>query len=510
MFKKEAKIRFIIPKYPYLNIYSRIRMPPYGIMSVATSAAKKGYNVEVIDENNYNGKLDHLRLQLENPVDFVGFYGGITSIIPRLYELAKLYKEMGVITIAGGSHVNYLPEEALNSNVDYIISGEGEETFGELIYRLCQKSNLNNVKGVIYKKDNKIVFTGKREPITNLNKLPIIDFNLLKNLKNPINHYPVSLGRGCRFKCEFCVVNNFLGKTRFRNFKKAIQEIISLVEKGKKNFFFIDDNFVENKEEVTRLLKELIYFQKKKKIRLDFAVQVRADVAEHDGLLRLMKKAGISLLCIGYESIYNEVLNKMHKGLTVEKLESYTKILHDYGFYIHGMFILGYPGLELNKTISEQADDYIKFIKQNKIDTIQVLKPVPIPGTELRYRLEKEKRIYNLKLINWDKYDGNFVVFQPDCDEKELQDATTKIMRNFYNTKYYIKLFALPFISPIDLFYYTINKNYEEAKSIIKRKWRNTLIKIEGSKLFKEWLRKFKNENFYLKLSLARSTLMLQ
>ena len=247
-----------------------------------------------------------------------------------------------------------------------------------------------------------------------------------------------------------------------------------------------------------------------RRIKLNFTVQVRADVAEDEDLLKLMKKAGIYVLCIGYESIYNKVLNKMHKGLTVEKLEKYTQILHNYGFYIHGMFILGYPGSELNKTINEQADDYLKFIKKNKINTIQVLKPVPLPGTELRQRLEKEKRIYDLKLINWDKYDGNFVVFQPDCDEKNLQDATTKIMKNFYNPKSYLKLFALPFISPIDLFYYTINKNYELAKYVIKRKWRNTLIKIEGYKMIKNWLTKFKNENFYLKLSSAKSTLLSQ
>ncbi|HHT9117068.1 MAG TPA: hypothetical protein ACFYD1_00415, partial [Candidatus Hypogeohydataceae bacterium YC38] len=99
--------RFIIPKYPYYNIYSRIKMPPRGAVSVATAVAHKGdFQVEIIDENNFSGVLDHRIIQGQRPADFVGLYGGLTSTIPRLYQVASYYQGLGVPTAAGGNHIN--------------------------------------------------------------------------------------------------------------------------------------------------------------------------------------------------------------------------------------------------------------------------------------------------------------------------------------------------------------------------------------------------------------------
>ena len=67
--------RFIIPKYPYFNVYTRVKMPPRGAVSVATAVAQTGrYRVEIIDENNFTGGTDHGVIQRESPADFVGLY----------------------------------------------------------------------------------------------------------------------------------------------------------------------------------------------------------------------------------------------------------------------------------------------------------------------------------------------------------------------------------------------------------------------------------------------------
>ena len=123
--KNRYLFRIIIPIFPNFNIYTFAanKTTSVGPIYVATSASKlESWDVEVIDENNCHGKffprnknnrLDHIALQKERPADVVGFYGSISSTIPRLYELAKLYKTLGAKTVAGGKHVENLPEEAL-------------------------------------------------------------------------------------------------------------------------------------------------------------------------------------------------------------------------------------------------------------------------------------------------------------------------------------------------------------------------------------------------------------
>src|SRR5208283_3155070 len=113
--KKRYRFRIIAPAYPAFNIYSNMaaRTTALGPVYVATNVNKMpGWDAEVIDENNLRlhgprGKetgADHEFLQRQRPADVVGFYGGLTSTIPRLYKVAQFYKDQGVVTIAGGQH----------------------------------------------------------------------------------------------------------------------------------------------------------------------------------------------------------------------------------------------------------------------------------------------------------------------------------------------------------------------------------------------------------------------
>ncbi len=180
------KIIGIIPQYPShsrYNIYARISMPPVGIISVLTTLSKEN-QVFAVDENNYGGPLkdcmpDHSYLQRESPADMALFYGGMSNSIPRLFELAKEYKRFGCITIAGGSHVDAEPEEALRSGIDIVVHGEGEETMKEIL----AAESYSQVKGISFLEDGKVVFTGKREPLKHLDILPDPDLTLIRYLK---------------------------------------------------------------------------------------------------------------------------------------------------------------------------------------------------------------------------------------------------------------------------------------------------------------------------------------
>lgn len=515
-------------------------MPPLGPVSVATCVHEyTDFDVEVIDENNYKGELDHSAIQAQRPAEFVGFYGGLTSTIPRLYTVAQEYKNMGAVTIAGGVHMHALPDEALDNGIDYVLDGEGEYRLPNLLETLTRGRDVDSIPGLIFRRDGRTVRTIKQEPLSDLNGLPDPDFGLLKNLKRKVRFIPVSRTRGCNFSCEFCSVKQHLGPCRSGSPQATCRQFVNHAEAGYKVFFVVDDNFVQDPDGTKELCRMLIDYKKRTGKKFDIVVQVRVDAARDTEMLELMKEAGVSTLCIGYESPIEEDLRNMKKGMSVQKLEEYTKILRSYGFYIHGMFIFGYPSFKdstcrLTMSMKERAECYLDFIRRCKIDTIQVMKPVPLPGTVLRQRLEAENRVFPQSLVGWDKYDGNWLCFQPDegHSAKDLQNYATWIMKKVYHPWQIAKFLYLIPNYPIDLAFYTaletwrgVRKYFQEnslsellrrslrhhmrsslgfaqtalanARQAGAKKLRNAKLKSVGSLIYKSWKRRFRKERFY-------------
>ncbi len=192
--------------------------------------------IYAIDENNYSGPQDdlglpdHSFLQARQPAQLALFYGGMSNSIPRMFSVARQYKDFGAITIAGGSHVDALPQEALSSGIDIVVHGEGEETMAELLTVLADNGDvainrygLAAVAGISFLDENgDYVFTGARQPIENLNELADTDLTLVKYLKkrwsaipticSMPSHCPVpSSERGWRAKAAFCLFRWWAG-----------------------------------------------------------------------------------------------------------------------------------------------------------------------------------------------------------------------------------------------------------------------------------------------------------
>lgn len=538
----------IIPQYPkhsQHNIYAKVRMPPVGIISILSQINHDPRFKEVyaIDENNYRGPTNvrglpsHNFLQKRLPAKIAMFYGGMSNSIPRMFSVAKQYKSFGAITIAGGSHVDALPEEALKSGIDIVVHGEGEETIKEILNAMkdgkLDKKELRKIKGISFLDRNKHVFTGKREPIKNLEELKDIDLTLIKFLKKRWSTIPLNKGRGCNYNCEFCVVNKQYGKYKSTSVETALRQIIKYSDLGYKSFFFTDDNFAQNTAETIELCNKIHDYKRKFKKKIVLTVQVRSEVAENEQLLSAMKRAGVKTLCIGYESPINQDLIAMKKGVTVEKLIRRSRKLSNH-FYLHGMFIFGYPGLTTLK-LGQRAKQYAKFFKKAKIDTIQVLNAVPLPGSELRARLEREGKLLPLETVGWDKYDGQFLCYDPSpINAYELQNLPRTLMKKRYlgnsismrinygnwmnwafNASigfpilfgiYYTKRFIhnlkekrrerYVLEEPKNIFHMPLAKAWRDTK----RRWRNLAIKTYGGAIVRRWQKEYKISNYSKKL----------
>lgn len=515
--QKRYRLRIVIPAYPAFNIYSFIaeKTTALGPVCVATAVNEmEGWDVEVIDENNLrlygpkgdSGGANHEFLQRERAADVVGLYGGLTSTIPRLYEIARFYKNKGVVTIAGGQHfVEENIAEALNSGIDYVVIGEGEETIKELLWAIEGEQALDEVKGIAYLNNGKIIYTPRREPLTDFDKLPLPDFSLVRYAK--IKIYPVGRIRGCGMDCEFCTVK---GKPRCASPERLLEHVRFLVEtKDARHFFIVDDLFGQQRDETIRFCKMLKSYQRSINKRLDTTVQIRLDKARDSELLFAMRQAGINTVAIGFESPIAEELKAMNKHLKPKDMISLTKIFRKFGFLIHGMFIFGYPvkeGVNFKMPAEERIKRIKNFIRKAKIDTVQVLLPVPLPGTELRHRLALQNRIYPIQDVGWEYYDGNFPLFEPDepMSAEEMQASAKKIMGKFYQFKYMFMIGLNIFSFPALIFSL---HNIKSGWRGWYRSWRNYLIRFCGWITMQEWKAEFKKNKFPQKLRKAKEHL---
>lgn len=510
---RRLRFRMVAPAYPAFNIYSRIarRTTALGPLSVATVVSRMdSWDAEVIDENNFRkfgprdgaGRPDHNTLQTIRPAHVVGLYGGLSSTIPRLYELARFYKAQGIPTVAGGQHfVGENIREALENGIDYVVLGEGEDSIRDLLATIRGGEDPDHVEGIAFLRNGQIVETPPRAHITDFEKLPLPDFDLVRYGK--IKIYPICWTRGCGMDCEFCTVK---GKPRSASVERVIEQIASLLEtRNARHFFMVDDLFGQRRNETLRLCRMLADYQRAIGTRLDLTVQIRLDRARDTDLLAAMREAGVNTVCVGFESPVAEELEAMSKRIRPEEMVAMTRLYHKAGFFVHGMFIFGYPlphGVQLPLSIKERMRCFRTFMKKARLDTIQVLLPVPLPGTKMTDRLAADKRLFDRECIGWEYYDGNFLLFLPDppLTPEDMQKAISKITGRFYRFRNMFAVARNVLIFPAMVFsLWNIKLGWRKWHRV----WRINLIRFGGWIIFRRWISEFKKGTFSDKLGRA-------
>ena len=289
--------------------------------------------------------------------------------------------------------------------------------------------------------------------------------------------------------CEFCSVK---GKPRWASANHFFNTVKWLVETRKaRHFFIVDDRSEEDLDGTVEFFKLI---SEKYGSRLHFTVQTRLEIARNTELLEIMKKAGVRVACIGYESPIDEDLRAMRKGYLSSHMLEWTKVLRRY-FWIHGMFIIGYPLKEKKDLIDakEIVKRFREFIRKSSLDTVQILLPGPGVGTDLRRRLEKEGRIFPLDLVSWSRYGGNYVCFKPDnMSVRELQEIPKKLMSRFYNPWSFIRIPLRTIVFPIDYLIRGWRYWY--------RGWYRDVVKYGGYLLLQQRQKKQKGDKFIERL----------
>ncbi len=543
-------VRFIVPRYSIFNIFSGVsaEMVAVGPVLLATIISKlPGVQVEVIDENNLgnsrfcpkdeNGLPDYRLLQAIRPADIIAFYGSMTSSMPRVYELAKMFRTvLGLPTIAGGKHVDYMAGEALNNDIDIVLRGECEQSIITTVKAYLEArtellvspgvSLVNLWKSKLIKADEPLdgfafkirerTYISKVRPLCSLEEmedLPIPDFRLVRYAK--VRKFTVSWSRGCHEQCEFCTVNE---PVRTPSAKKLFENITHLVEtQGARKFFIVDDHvggdasIPKNRQRLIEACRLLEEYQRYWGVSLDITVQLRINVAKYEDVLKALKGAGVKMVCIGYESPIDSKLKAMGKGYSSKDLEKWTKTFHKYIRFIHGMFIVGYPeeNPSLTVPIMEEIRAIRRFVRKAGIDTIQALFCTPLVGSRLRVRLLKSGLIYD---IPNQFHDGQFVLIKPaNGEDPELvQQAAYRIMKPFYSPRYlgHLLINLLLFLGLHGLGVFSLLTMRVRYLVKIFKTWsdlnRNAKIRFFGSWIVSGWKSKFKYSGYLEYLAEAK------
>jgi len=428
------KVLLIQPNYRRIYAYAKSKeitpiFPPLGLAYIAAVLKQSGIEVKILEANAFDLNHNQIKREIEkyNP-DFAGITS-TTSLIEESHEIAKLCPE-NVKVVIGGIHASSLPEETLRKfeRFNFLIHGEGEFAMLELI--LGKK--INQIKGLWYRKNGKIMHNKERELNKELDKLPFPARELLpmnKYFSAGAKQYPsdyILSSRGCPYGCIFCADHLVHGKLfRYRSPENIIKEIEMLNKKGVKDFDFVDDNFTFLSDRVDRFCDLMIEKGLNKKMSWRCANGIRVDKVNPD-LLRKMKKAGCYMVSLGIESGNERILKNMKKNIDLNQVKRAVKWCREAGIETRGLFMFGNLG-EDEKTMQDTID----FAKSIDLDTASFHITIPFPSTEYWKIVKQEGELYPKNYRDYIAY-GNVIFRHGKLNDKVLLKMQKKAYREFY------------------------------------------------------------------------------
>lgn len=439
--------RFGGDKIGYVDLSFRI---PLGIAYLGAILRKQGFDVYLRDGIFYKswGQFEDDLKGIRPDIIGLSFP---TSLKKYAFEYSRITKELlpDSVIVAGGSHPTVSPEEVLKGfNVDFVVYGEGEETFPELISFIKgdKKKRKNHIGGVAYISDGEVIINPPKCMFSDLDKLPWPARDLLP-MENYFRNAPlmplpypstnILVSKGCHGNCLFCqpTLRKLTGsKVRYRSVGDVINEIRFLIEKYHINSIDLGvDEPTYDREWMIEFSDALI----KEKINIRWGLASRVDTVDKE-MLKKMAKAGCIYISYGIESGSQKIMNILRKGTRVEQAENALKWAAEAGICGRANIMVGSPG-ETKETI----DETIHFIKKAKPDFIFVAATTPLYGTDL-YNLAKKEG-----LLRFDDdirgYDiGNLKL--KDMTTEEVEISLGRILRA------YKKEFLFYFLNPLMIY----------------------------------------------------------
>jgi radical SAM superfamily enzyme YgiQ (UPF0313 family) len=314
------KIVFFFPSFA-----STEATAPLGVLAVATPLLRAGYTVQLVDSTITPNYKKRVLSEVQDAI-CLGISLVTGPMIRETVEIARAVKEWNpeFPVILGGWHPSLLPKQTLEArDIDIVIRGQGEDSLLEVVEHLEQKSPLDLIPGIGFKRDGKLIFTTER-PLKPIVDLPPKAYHLAD-----FDAYERSCGRrwamyisslACPFNCSYCTNAGVYGrKWNALPPEQFVEETVDLTRRyGLEMLWVVDDNFLVDLDRARLIAEGLVRAGADFKWSIQATTNLTARLSSSD--LKLLRQSGLHQVCQGVDSGSPKILKLMNK--TFQDFES--------------------------------------------------------------------------------------------------------------------------------------------------------------------------------------------
>jgi len=386
---RKNKVLLINPSIKLTTTSKRVLRfgPPYELLSIASYIEEKGYTCDIV-----NLAFEDLDLNEINPEEYllIGFTVYIGDYLKMAVEISAELKQLfpSLPIVWGGPTPTAFKFEILETyeNVDYVVRDEGEKTLFELCEYLNGNGEMDDIEGLSYRKDKKILHNTPRRLERNLDNYPVPMWELLKehiNKEQKPYYFGIISSKGCPFNCRYCWHNSegHLDDNNLRWRGRSAQHVINEMEKinqltGGTVFTFRDDNFMIKKSRALEILQYM-------KMRGFYAEQCVGHLKNFDDDIIDAMGGVVQTIIYAIESASPKLQKLFNKKVDIELVPVVNKKLFENGITTYHNFIIGAPS-ETDEDLRKNVELMINLKEINPYVRAVVYLFFPIPFTPLR------------------------------------------------------------------------------------------------------------------------------
>ncbi len=401
--------------------------PPLGILYISAWLEKMGVEHDVFD-TTFSSKDFFYNFLLEKKPAILAIYINLMTKVNvlEMIDFVRSKKELSETKIIlGGPDVRYNAENLLNHGADFLVIGEGEETFYELSQSLTNKTSYHKIPGIAYKlSDGSIQINEGRILRKDLDELPVpnrkkIDFFPYLDVwkkHHGNNAMTISTMRGCPYSCHWCSRGVYGKSYRRRSAESVVAEIKQIQETyNPDNLWFVDDVFTISHKWLQSFVDEL----KAANVKPVYECITRADRLNTE-VIQLLKESGCFRVWIGAESGSQKIIDLMDRRVDVQTVRQMIVEAQAAGLQAGTFIMVGYPG-ETEADIKET----LLHLKASNPSFFTITITYPIKGTELYTEVET---ISTASKIDWTKNTDRDIDFTRTYSKKYYQQAVQWIV----------------------------------------------------------------------------------
>jgi len=407
--------------------------PPLGMLYISAYLEQQQIEHHVFD-STFSSETEWWDYINTTSPKLIAFYTNLMTKVKilRLINRIKTHPKLKDIKILlGGPDITYNYENYLNNGADFLVIGEGEETFSSFAATFLSNKAYHNVDGLVFKDSNhQIIKNPPRKKIKEVDSFPFPNrkrIDLSSYLKTWKTHHGkstlnISTQRGCPYTCQWCSTAVYGQSYRRRSPKLVVDEIEHLIQHYQPDaLWFVDDVFTVSHKWIASFHEEM----KKRGIVIPFECITRAERL-NDTILQQLKDIGCFRIWIGAESGSQRIIDLMKRQVDINRVRDMMQLTQHYGMEAGTFIMVGYP--------TETKEDIrltINYLKAANPNQFTITVAYPIKGTGLYHQIEDDIT----ELPDWKNSTDRQIDFKRTYPRKYYDHAVRKIVNEVHFNK---------------------------------------------------------------------------